>query len=54
MAAETVCASATRRQRRADAGSRDDGEADDDEDGFLAAMFEMMYIPYGFRVVCEV
>ena len=48
MAAETVCGGAPRRQLRADAGSRDD-QASDGEDGFLTAMFEMMYIPHGLE-----
>lgn len=53
-ATEFVCTSSARRQLRADAGSQmDDGEADEsDEGGFMAAIFEMMYTPYGFRVVC--
>jgi len=60
-ATEFVCTSTSRRQLRADAGSRSEEElkqsedGEDDEDGwFLATIFEMMYTPYGFRVVCEI
>jgi formylglycine-generating enzyme required for sulfatase activity len=53
-ATEFVCTSSARRQLRADAGSRDDGEDQEaDEGGFMASLFAMMYTPYGFRVVCE-
>ena len=52
-ATEFVCTSSSRRQLRADAGSRRDaGEKDESE--FMASLFAMMYTPYGFRVVCEV
>jgi formylglycine-generating enzyme required for sulfatase activity len=54
-ATEFVCTSASRREVRADAGSRDEeGETSSSEDnGFLETIREMMYTPYGFRVVCE-
>jgi formylglycine-generating enzyme required for sulfatase activity len=53
-ATEFVCTSSSRRQLRADAGSRDEDEsAGEDDDGLMEALFEMMYTPYGFRVVCE-
>lgn len=52
-ATEFVCASGARRQLRADAGSRNETEPQDEEDEFLSALFEMMYTPSGFRVVCE-
>jgi formylglycine-generating enzyme required for sulfatase activity len=54
-ATEFVCTSSARRQMRADAGSHEEGDSDDkDEGGLLSSIFEMMYTPYGFRVVCEV
>lgn len=55
-ATEFVCTSASRRQLQADAGARSKPETGDEgkEDHFLDDMFEIMYIPYGFRVVCEV
>jgi formylglycine-generating enzyme required for sulfatase activity len=53
-ATEFVCTSSARRQLRADAGTPDDGEPDEeDEGGLMASLFAMMYTPYGFRVVCE-
>ncbi len=54
-ATEFVCTSSARRPPRADAGSRDDSDEGEDEDegGFMASLFAMMYTPYGFRVVCE-
>jgi formylglycine-generating enzyme required for sulfatase activity len=53
-ATEFVCTSSARRQLRADAGSRDDALGDEEEEGgFMASLFAMMYTPYGFRVVCE-
>jgi formylglycine-generating enzyme required for sulfatase activity/Zn ribbon nucleic-acid-binding protein len=54
-ATEFVCTSAARRQLRADAGSRYEGGdvGEGDQDGLMASLFDMMYIPYGFRVVCE-
>ena len=51
---EFVCASASRRQLRADAGEYKERDTDDDEDGFMSALFDMMYTPYGFRIVHEV
>ena len=51
-ATENVCASASRRGVRADAGSRE--KIEEDADGYLTDVFEMMHIPYGFRVVCDV
>jgi formylglycine-generating enzyme required for sulfatase activity len=54
-ATEFVCTSAARRQLRADAGAHDEDDSGGKEDGgLLGALFEMMYTPYGFRVVCEV
>jgi formylglycine-generating enzyme required for sulfatase activity len=58
-ATEFVCTSSARRQLRADADSQEednsgDNSRDKDEGGLLSALFEMMYTPYGFRVVCEV
>jgi formylglycine-generating enzyme required for sulfatase activity len=54
-ATELVCTSSARQQRRVDAGSRDDDgdEEEGGQDGLMASLFEMMYMPYGFRVVCE-
>ena len=54
-ATEFVCTSAAQRQLRADAGSREDGgeSSEGEEGGFMAALFALMYTPYGFRVVCE-
>jgi formylglycine-generating enzyme required for sulfatase activity len=53
-ATESVCTSSSRRSIRADAGAPDDDEGDDgDEDGFMASLFDLMYTPCGFRVVCE-
>jgi hypothetical protein len=53
-ATEFVCTSAARRQLRADAASpvEDDGDEGDD-DGFMSMLSEMMYTPYGMRLVCE-
>lgn len=52
-ATESVCTSSSRRQLRADAGSRG-GEGDEgEEDCVMASLFEMMYTPYGFRIVYE-
>jgi formylglycine-generating enzyme required for sulfatase activity len=53
-ATEFVCTSSARRQLRADAGSREDGEGDEGEEGgFMASLFAMMFTPYGCRVLCE-
>ena len=54
-ATEFVCTSSSRRQLRADAGSGadDDLHDDEDDDGWIGAIFDMMYTPHGFRVVCE-
>ncbi len=51
-ATEFVCTSSSRRQLRADAGTRDDDGDEGDEGGFMASLFALMYTPYGFRVVC--
>lgn len=53
-ATEFVCTSSARQQLRADAGSRKENESDDEENEFLSELFEMMYMPHGFRVVCEI
>ena len=53
-ATELSCGSASRRQLRADAGEYKERDNDDEEDGFMSALFDMMYTPYGFRVVHEV
>ncbi|QDU25830.1 Serine/threonine-protein kinase pkn1 [Anatilimnocola aggregata] len=53
-ATEFVCTSSARRQLRADAGSPDeDIEGEEDDGGFMESLFDLMYIPNGFRVVCE-
>jgi formylglycine-generating enzyme required for sulfatase activity len=55
-ATEHVCTSSFRRQRRADAGTARDHDPHDGKktDEFMATMFNMLYTPYGFRVVCEI
>jgi formylglycine-generating enzyme required for sulfatase activity len=50
-ATERVCTSTSRRQLRADADSRE--APDEEDDGMMGFLFEMMYTPYGFRVVSE-
>jgi formylglycine-generating enzyme required for sulfatase activity len=52
---ENVCTSSSRRSLRADAGTVDDHFEDNegDEDGLMASLFDLLYTPYGFRVVCE-
>jgi formylglycine-generating enzyme required for sulfatase activity len=52
---EFVCTSSARRQLRADAGLRESSseESEREDDGFVQSIFDMFYMPYGFRVVCE-
>jgi hypothetical protein len=54
-ATEFVCTSSARRQLRADAGSwKDAGDENEaDESGWMAALLDTLYTPYGFRVICE-
>jgi formylglycine-generating enzyme required for sulfatase activity len=53
-ATEFVCTSSSRRQLRADAGSHEPDDPEEEGENIpLDAIFEMMYTPYGFRVVCE-
>jgi formylglycine-generating enzyme required for sulfatase activity len=56
-ATEFVCTSSSRRQLRADAGTRHGNfEFEDEggeEDGWMVPLFALLYTPYGFRVVCE-
>ena len=51
-ATEFVCTSSSRRQLRADAGLKEDEDEEPSE--FMEMLLEMMYMPHGFRVVCEV
>jgi formylglycine-generating enzyme required for sulfatase activity len=54
-ATENVCTSSSRRSLRADAGTPEDDFEDDEGEvgGMLASLLDLMYTPYGFRVVCE-
>ena len=51
-ATEMVCASASRRQLRANAGEYKERDTDDD-DSSMSSLFGMLYMPYGFRIVYE-
>lgn len=53
-ATESVCASSSRRQLRADAGTHDEEVEDESDDPFMKSLLDLMYTPCGFRVVCEV
>ncbi len=52
-ATESVCASSSRRQLRADAGTHDEEVEDESDDPFMKSLLDLMYTPCGFRVVCE-
>jgi formylglycine-generating enzyme required for sulfatase activity len=55
-ATENVCRSTARQQLRADAGTangEDENENEDADDGVAASFLRSLFTPYGFRVICE-